>query len=421
MKTIRVGIFGAGRGADLAHDQKEAGAKIVALCDFNENRREAARSRLIEAKIADKNDFAVYDDFDKFIEHDMDAVVLANYFHEHAPYAIKCLERGIHVFSECISNGTMAEGIELIRAFEKSNAVYFLAENYPQMCSNREIKRICEGGTLGKLLYAEGEYNHPVDPADTDFQRWCRYFRHHWRNFNAQTYYITHSIGPIMAATGATPKRVTALPVYAPNYDDFANASYVGDASAIITTLNDDGSVFKFSACSKYGAHGVSYRVCGTKGQIENVRGTEKVMLRYNDWNIPEGKEEINFYEPSWDDSDEDKIIRSGHGGADYLTARMFHDCIRSGKQPAHPFNIYAAINMSSVAILGFRSMLERGVPYDIPDLRNEEERTKWENDRLTPFYGSDGSEPTLPCCSHPDYVPTETQLKLYDEVIKEL
>ena len=96
----------------------------------------------------------------------MDAVVLANYFNEHTPYAIKCLEKGIHVLSECISNGTMAEGVELIRAFEKSNAIYFLAENYPQMCFNREIKNICRGGSLGKALYAEGEYNHPVSPAD---------------------------------------------------------------------------------------------------------------------------------------------------------------------------------------------------------------------------------------------------------------
>ncbi|MBR5453948.1 MAG: Gfo/Idh/MocA family oxidoreductase [Clostridia bacterium] len=419
MKEIRVGIFGAGRGVDLAYNQKSAGAKIVALCDFNELRRNGGVERLTEDKMVDENDFAVYDDFDKFIEHDMDAVVIANYFHEHAPYAIKCLERGIHVFSECISNGTMADGVELIRAFEKSNAVYFMAENYPQMCSTREMKKICGSGSLGKPLYAEGEYNHPVDPADVDFQRDCRYFRHHWRNFNAQTYYITHSLGPIMAATGATPKRVSALPVYAPNFDDFASASYVGDASAIITTLNDDDSVFKFSACSKYGAHGVSYRVCGTKGQIETVRGTEKVMLRYNGWNIPEGKEEINFYEPAWDDLEEDKIVQSGHGGADYITARMFLECIREGKQPEHPFDVYSAVNMSSVAILGFRSLLERGVPYDIPDFRLEEDCKKWENDRLTPFWGTDGTAPTLPCCSHPDFKPTDTQLKLYDEAVK--
>ena len=69
---------------------------------------------------------------------------------------------------------------------------------------------------------------------------------------------------------------------------------------------------------------------------------------------------------------------------------------------------------MSSVAILGHRSMLEGGAPYDIPDFRKEEERVKYENDRATPFYGTDGSAPSIPCCSKNDYAPTEGQLALY-------
>ncbi len=420
MSEIRVGIFGAGRGADLSYDQHAAGAKVVALCDFHEKRRQNAVNRLIKDKVVDENDFAVYDDFDKFIEHGLDAVILANYFHDHAKYAVKCFERGIHVLSECISNGTMAEGVEMLRAFEKSSSIYMLAENYPQMRFNREIKRVCDGGTLGKILYAEGEYNHPSGPSDVGFIRTYRYFDKHWRHFSGATYYVTHSLAPIIAATGATPKRVAALPIFCPPSDDYPTATYCGDNSAIITTLNDDDSVFKFTACSKFGAHGNSYRVCGTKGQIENVRGTDKVMLRYNGWEIPEGREEINFYTPSWDDLEEDKIMKSGHGGADYLVARTFLDCIKTGKQPPMPCDIYSAVNMSSVAILGFRSLLAKGVPYDLPDFSLEEERVKWENDRLSPFYGADGSEPTMPCCSRPDYKPSENQLKNYYEVIKD-
>ena len=131
------------------------GFDIVAICDFHKERREAAAKQL-------GNTTAVYEDFDEFLNHGLDAVYVANYFHEHAPYVIKCFQRGIHVFSECISNGTMAEGVALIRAAEKSNALFFLAENYPQMTFNREITRICREGSLGKILYAEGEYNHPT-------------------------------------------------------------------------------------------------------------------------------------------------------------------------------------------------------------------------------------------------------------------
>lgn len=405
MEKIRIGILGAGRGVDLAENLMLAGADIVALCDFNEKRLREGLKNL------DK-DVAAFEDFDTFIDYDMDAVVLANYFHEHTPYAIKCFEKGLHVFSECISNGTMAEGVELIRAFEKSNSIYMLAENYPQMIFNREMKRVCDNGSLGKILYAEGEYNHPVKPDDTSFNKSCIYFLEHWRNFLPRAYYVTHSLAPLMWSTGATPKKVSAQPVFAP-FDDSSTARHVADRAAIITTANDDGSVFRVTGCAAFGAHHNAYRICGLNGQIENLRGMgNKIMLRYNDWSIPEGLEKTNLYEPSWNDSDEDVINQAGHGGGDYIVARMFLDCIREKKQPEHPYDIYSAVNMASVAILAHRSILNGGTPHNIPDFRLEKERKEYENDRHTPFYYSDGSTPDIPCCSKTDYKPTQEQVK---------
>ena len=412
MERIRIGVFGAGRGAYVAKNFMLLNAEIVAICDHHKERLESAMKGFDQSVVA-------YEHFDDFIEHPMDAVILANNFYQHAPYAIKCFERGIHVFCECISNGTMREGVELARAFEKSKSIYMLAENYPQMIFNREMKRVADGGTLGKILYAEGEYNHPVSYWDTAFTTQFRFYTAHWRHFLPATYYITHSLGPVMHITGATPKRVTAFATYAPLTEDVPSASHNADRSANITTLNDDGSVFRVTACSQYGAHHNSYRVCGTKGQIENFRGMGgQVMLRYNKWDTPEGESREKLYQPQWNDKDEELILKSGHGGADFITARIFMDCVKAGKQPPHPFDLHSAIAMSSVALLGHRSVLENGKPYDIPDFRKEEDRRLYENDDLTPFWGDDGSAPTLPCCSHPDYKPTEKQMELY---LKEL
>ena len=414
MNKIKIGIFGVGRGMDIARNFMLLNCEIVAICDFHQKRREAA-AKTLDASVA------VYDSFDQFIEHDMDAVVLANYFHEHAPYAIRCMERGLHIFSECISNGTMAEGVELIRAAEKSDSIYMLAENYPQMIFNREMKRICDSKTLGKILYAEGEYNHPADPADTTFMKIYNYFPEHWRNFTPRSYYITHSLGPVMHATGATPKRVTSFSVFAPIEGDYPTARHGADRAAIITTQNDDGSIFRITGCAAFGAHHNAYRICGTEGQVENLRGMgEKVMLRYNSWSKPEDANETTLYEPGWNDQDEAFIRQSGHGGGDYLTARMFLDCIRQKKQPEHPFDLHSAVTMSSVAILAHRSMLEGGKPYDIPDFHSEECRKQYENDRLTPFYGTDGSKPNIPCCSHTDFKPTESQIERFKELVME-
>ena len=412
MKRIKIGVFGAGRGLDIAKNFMMLNCEIVALFDDHPQRRENAEHHL-------GNTVAVYDDFDAFLSHEMDAVVLANYFYDHAPYAIRCFERGMHVYSECISNGTMAEGVALIRAYEKSNCIYMLAENYPQMIFNREIKRVCDSGTLGKILYAEGEYNHPVSPYDIQFLKTHTYFPKHWRNFLPRTYYITHSLGPIMWATGATPKRVSAFAVFAPVEEDAPSTDYNGDRVAIITTHNDDDSIFRVTGWAEFGAHHNSYRVCGTKGQIENLRGMgDRVMLRYNSWSKPADAEVVNLYEPSWNDKDEEMIAQSGHGGGDYLTARTFVDCIKTGKQPSRPFDLYSAVTMSSVALLAHRSVLDEGKPYDIPDFKLEECRRQYENDWLTPFYRADGGEPTLPCCSHPDYKPLENQVEKYQDML---
>ncbi len=413
MKKIRLGIFGVGtRGIYIGRDAMLNGAEIVAVCDFREECLNEAVKEL-------GADIALYRTFDEFIEHDMDAVVLANFFHEHAPYAVRCFEKGLHVYSECISNGTMAEGVELIRAFEKSDSIYYLAENYPMMKFNREMQRVCAGGTLGKIIYAEGEYNHPGNVYDIQSKKLYNYFPEHWRNFLPRTYYVTHSLGPIMRATGATPRRVTAMAVFAPiEGEDAPTASYGGDRAAVIMTQNDDGSIFRFTGCAAFGAHHNAYRICGTKGSIENLRGMgEQVMLRYNEWEKPEGVKD-GLYEPAWNDKDEDLIKQTAHGGADYISVRNFLDCVREGHQPEHPFDIYSAVAMSSVAILGHRSVLAGGVPFDIPDFHAESARVQYENDRETPFYGTNGSKPTIPCCSHTDFAPSDSQLAAYKHVL---
>jgi len=47
-----------------------------------------------------------YTDYDRFLEHDMDAVILANYFHEHAPFAIKARVQEVtgHEFNSVLLN-----------------------------------------------------------------------------------------------------------------------------------------------------------------------------------------------------------------------------------------------------------------------------------------------------------------------------
>jgi hypothetical protein len=112
-----------------------------------------------------------------------------------------------------------------------------------------------------------------------------------------------------MCITGSVPKRVTAFPVFAP-FDEFSVCgSAVGDRAAIITTLNDDNSVFRVTGCAAFGYHENSYRICGVKGQVENLRdGSGRIHLGYNKCDMPENGSKSICYEPEWNDKDE-KLI----------------------------------------------------------------------------------------------------------------
>ena len=406
MEKIRIGIFGARRGVYLGMLLQKSGAEIVAFCDKAPTAQALTREHF-------GDDIPIYEDFDAFLNHGLDAVLLTNSFHEHTEFAIKALEKNIHVLSECISNATMAEGVALVRAAEKSKAIYMLAENYPYMRFNREMKKVYEGGSLGKILYGEGEYNHPMDP-NGDFSDLMPGEKS-WRCWIPATYYITHSLAPLMYITGSFPKRVTALPIYAPFGEESCSGTQVGDRTAIVTTLNDDDSVFRVMGWAQLGAHENSYRIACTKGQMENLRGMgEKVMLRYNAWDVPEGMEENNLYDP---EDNASEAQNAGHGGGDFYIMKEFVDCIREGRRPV--FDEYFATCTASVAILGHRSLMALGQPYDIPDFHYENDRKKYENDWATPFYYRDGRTPNIPCSSRPDYVPDEKRMERFRENLK--
>ncbi len=413
MKKIRLGLFGLGRGSAFYNVVKANGGEIVAVCEKNTSKCEDAK------KFWGEN-LAVYDNFDKFIEYDMDAVFLCNCFHEHAPFAIKCMEKGIPVLSECTAAGTLAEAVELCRTAEKTGTMYMLSENYPFMLFNQEMRKVFRSGSLGELLFAEGEYNHPHNsntPLNNDIIKCLRPYEKHWRNYLPRTYYLTHSLAPLMWITGKTPRKVTAMPIYKPQ---LSGALYSGDVGAIMLVTNDDNSVFRVTGNVSFGCREDSYRVCGTKGQIENVRkeynGDNEVVLNYNVWDVPEGMQAHNRYVPKHEtEADKLEAEKAGHGGGDYYVIKEFFRCIRENVKPE--MDVYFATTMAAVGILGFRSILENR-PFDIPDMKDEEQRKVYENDRETPFWGTDGKAPTIPCCSDPNFKQKQEVIDKYIEAI---
>ncbi len=368
-EQIKVGVVGVGRGQSFARGAAAAGMKLVAICDAHaKNLEEVARSYGV----------AAYRSYEQLLEHGVDAVILANYFHQHAPPAIQALERGIHVMSETTSCGTLGQGVALIRAVEKSGCVYMLAENYPYSAPCQEMTRLYTTGEVGEVRYAEGEYIHPMTPESS-----MRLAPHvdHWRYHAPATYYCTHALAPLMVMTQTMPTRVNAvaIPMHAEEYRGLSRR----DRASIILCHMDNGALFRLAQGGLAG-HSVYYRLHGTRGMMETPRGLPgKVRVVHEPWHRSSDQPLERIYQADFP-SHGDLAARTGHGGGDFWTNFHFAQAIRRGEQPF--LDVYRGVAMSAVGILGWKSALEMGAPQEIPDFRNEEVLTAFEADDWSPF-----------------------------------
>lgn len=378
-KKVRVGVFGARRGSSIAQGfVVTENAYVSAVCDCDE-------STFKDIAVYCQDDTKYFTDFDEFIDSGMDAVILANYFHEHAKYAIIALEKGIHVYSETLPAVTMADCVAICRASEKSGAYYMLAENYAYFPSIIRLRELYQEGSYGKALYTEGEYVHPMSREE-----YVHYTPtiDHWRAQMPSGYYMTHALAPLMMVTDDIPVAVNARSIYCDGMFPEREGEPVKDIGSIMLCTMNSGSLARITGWAKFGGHGVWYRFACEKGRLETLRGDESVIrLNYNRWEIPEGKEEDTTEKVAL--STNEKAMICGHAGGDYYAAEEFVNCILEGRQPY--INAYRSCAMAAVGILGWRSSLNNGAEYKIPDFSNEEERKVYENDILSPFADENG------------------------------
>ena len=87
---LKVGIVGLGRGTSFINVfSRHPMCQIAAVCD--------AKPGLADRVARERNIPAAYEDFDRFIDHDLDIVVVATPPAHHVKQSIAALERGRHV------------------------------------------------------------------------------------------------------------------------------------------------------------------------------------------------------------------------------------------------------------------------------------------------------------------------------------
>ena len=373
MKKVRIGVLGAYRGSSMINYCKRAdNAEVVAICDKSPEALEAQR------KIADGLNITFYENFEDFIKHDMDAVVLANYANEHAPFAIRAMKLGLHVFSEVLPCQTMKEAVELVETVEETGKIYAYGENYCYMPAPYEMKKLYRQGKIGEFEYGECEYIHNCEsiwPSITYGER------DHWRNNMYSTFYCTHSLGPIIHMTGLRPVSVIGFEGVR-NERNLRTGAKSGQFGIEMVTL-ENGGIIKSINGGLY-KNSIWYCAYGSKGRMECGREDakdghiHKIYVNADAFSGDYQNEKLDSYEPKNDVVAD--VEGFGHGGSDFYSMYHFVEKI-NGNKDADTIAVYEALDMFLPGMFAYRSILKGGIPMEIPNLRDKSVRKQWSDD----------------------------------------
>lgn len=393
-KRLKVGVFGASRGFTMIEVlMNHPDAELVAVCDKHKPLLEKCQDKADELGIS----LSLFEDFEDFFLCDMDAVVLANYATEHAPFAIRLLNSGRHVMSEVLPVETLSQAVELVEAVENSGKVYAYAENYLYFPSTFEMKLRFQKGEIGEFMHGEGEYIHDCSsiwPNITYGEK------NHWRNLIYSTFYCTHSLGPIINITGAKPKKIVGFESFPPEY--LAKYGNRAGASGLIIIQMDNGATIKsINGNLKREPSSIWYSVYGTKGMMESDRwDTAKLSVYVEGDKSCEG--DIEHYYPEQYKSDEYNMAVTTHGGSDFYATHFFLQKILGREDGKYSIDVYQALDMGLPGILAYRSILLGNQPVDYIDFRNKNIRDQYRNDVACSTESVAGDQ-LLPCNSFGD------------------
>ena len=147
-----MGFIGTGNQANglLGGFLSQPNVKVLAVCDVDTARREAAKKRVDETN---KNtDCVAYNDFRELIgRKDIDAVCIATPDHWHAIATLTALRAGKDVYCEKPLTHNIHEAVEVMKAVEANKRVLQTGSMQRSMKEFRIASQLVRNGTDSRL------------------------------------------------------------------------------------------------------------------------------------------------------------------------------------------------------------------------------------------------------------------------------
>ena len=161
--------------------------QVLAVCDVDTTRREAAKQR-VDTAYAQKSDTtyrgcAAYNDFREIIARpDIDAVVIGTPDHWHVVMAIAAVRAGKDVYCEKPLTHNIHEAVELVQAVRQTNRVLQTGSQQRSAPEFRVAAMLVRNGIIGRVNSVHvsfgdpaSPYNEPTEPMEPglDWNLWC--------------------------------------------------------------------------------------------------------------------------------------------------------------------------------------------------------------------------------------------------------
>lgn len=381
MNEVRIGFIGCGPRAVglIGTCLPIKGVRITALCDKYE-------PLIAKAREASGNPaVACYTDYRRMLkEAPIDAVYVVVEPENCPRLVVESLEAGKHVLSEVPMAYDMQDVWRIVVAVERTGLKYMLGEGVRYRPFIRKWKELVENGTLGKIVYAEGQYFHGMhddrfylDP-DTGARLTVEQAKHHPNPRQSRVWttphpilYLPHELSPLLrvlndrvvtvSCMGTNPRQSYARPFFTRPDLETALMHTAGD-----TILRLSCCFTIFQARKKITSRHW-YNVMGAKGSVETHRSDHdqmKLLLTGDKCN--EQPEEVWWdYDPATTPAE---ALASGHEGGDYWPIRYFADAVLNDTTPE--LDVYKAAETAAPAIIAAQSAEQDGARMLVPDFR---------------------------------------------------
>ena len=393
--AIGVGARGSGHVAQLAQIE---GSEIVAICDLYEDWAKRSADGL---KKLGKPEPALYHGsptnyHDMLARPDIDAVIIATPWEEHAPMAIAAMKAGKHAFVEVPLANTHKELWDVVETSERTGKHCMMMENCNYGREELMFLNMCRQGVLGELLHGEAAYIHELRGQMKELPRGTGSWRTpYYAKANGGNLYPTHGLGPVaqymnIARTEDMFERLVSFASPGRGRALYAKENFPADhqwnqikfecgdiSTQLIKTKLGRTIMVQWDETSPrpYTRHDL---IQGTTGTLAGYPPRAAIEGRgsYHKWSDGDEFKKLydEFEHPLYKRMGELAVKMGGHGGMDFIMLARMVECLRNG-EPLDQ-NVYEGALWSAVRPLSAKSEADGGEPQKFPDFTRGQWKT---------------------------------------------